>query len=123
MKNDMNDIVQHQQDTPQTVKAWPLSEFAGLPCFAKPIVNDGNLVVALDGWVIEPTGDWGLDHVTGERYADAAIRYARTKGNPDFVTFVLATIHLKGHAGKAASGIEAGFLARLAKLACAGALN
>jgi hypothetical protein len=79
----------------------------------------------IDGWKPgEPTGDYALDFMTGELYADIAVKHARQIKDPAFVGLVLATIYFKATRRLIEmGGREQGFLDRLARLAYAGSLN
>jgi hypothetical protein len=104
-----------------------LEEVADMPCFVEPIMcpDDPETVTALDGWSVHPSGDEESDRATGELFAELAVKYARANDAPSFVSFVLATIQWKARDGLLMGDgmIEHGFYDRIARLACAGALN
>jgi hypothetical protein len=79
----------------------------------------------IDGWKPgELTGDFELDFLKGELYADIAVRYARQIKDPAFVGMVMAAIYFKTTRGLTRmGGVEQGFLNRLARLAYVGSLN
>ena len=79
----------------------------------------------IDGWKPgEPTGEFDLDFLTGELYADIAVRYARQIKDPAFIAMVQAAIYFKTTRGLIVmGGVEQGFLNRLARLAYVGSLS
>jgi hypothetical protein len=79
------------------------------------------LVIGLDGWVVQPFGDWHFDVTIRELYADMAVARAKATEQPDFITFLLACIHHKARHGSlppSSEAIENGFYRRLAWFAC-----
>lgn len=95
------------------------SVWAGLPVF----VDHG--ADYIDGWKpAQPIGDAALDFMTGELYADIAVKHARHVKDQKFIGFVLAAIYFKTTRGIIQMGdIEQGFLDRLARFAYAGSMN
>ena len=79
----------------------------------------------IDGWKPgEPTGDYALDFLTGELYADIAVKHARQIKDPAFIAMVQAAIYFKTTRGLIVmGGVEQGFLNRLARLAYVGSLS
>ncbi len=79
----------------------------------------------IDGWKPgEPSGNFTLDFLMGEIYADIAVKHAREIKDPAFVWFVMAAIYFKTARGLIVMGAtEQGFLNRLARLAYVGSLN
>ena len=79
----------------------------------------------IDGWKPgEPSGDFILDFLLGEIYADIAVKHAREIKDPAFVGFVMAAIYFKTARGLIVmGGCEQGFLGRVARLAYVGSLN
>jgi hypothetical protein len=72
----------------------------------------------------KPSGDFTLDFLMGEIYADIAVKHAREIKDPAFVWFVMAAIYFKTARGLIVMGAtEQGFLNRLARLAYVGSLN
>jgi hypothetical protein len=63
---------------------------AGLPSFCKPIIDDEtSLVVGVDFWAIEASGDEEFDQFFGELLAEDALDYSRGCAQPDFVDLVI----------------------------------
>lgn len=117
-----------QADSPTKLSLIPISEFADYPCFVRPVVCADNpeMACSIDLWAVEPTGHWDADRATGEHYADLAVSYARAKNQPEFINFVLAGISCYGRRGWSPPGseaIEAGFFARIARLAYVGSMS
>jgi hypothetical protein len=79
----------------------------------------------IDGWKPgQSAGDFALDFLTGELYADIAVKHARQIKDPEFVGMILAAIYFKTTRGLIAmGGCEQGFLNRLARLAYVGSLS
>jgi hypothetical protein len=79
----------------------------------------------IDGWKPgEPSGDFTLDFLMGEIFADIAVKHTREIKDPAFVWFVMAAIYFKTTRGLIVMGAtEQGFLNRLARLAYVGSLN
>jgi hypothetical protein len=79
----------------------------------------------VDGWKpAEPTGDYDMDTLLGEIYADIAIKHAREVRDPAFVGMVMAAIYFKTTRGLIRMGAtEQGFLNRIARLAYVGSLS
>jgi hypothetical protein len=100
-----------------------ISEFSDMPPFVEPLMcaDDPEMVNGVDGWSVRPIGDWGCDWALGKLYADVHARATE----PAFISFVLASILCKARHGllKGDGAIESGFYDRIARLACAGALN
>ena len=79
---------------------------------------------AFDGWIKHPATEFDLDFILGEIFAEQAIQHAREIENPGFVFWVLAAIVRKSFERTIIpAGLEAGFTARLARLAYVGALS
>lgn len=92
------------------------SGLEGLPGFIS--------VNPLDGWRVEPFGDWDIDVAYGEGCADAIVRYAREIKQPQIISFVLWAIIRKAQVGAIVpAAIENGFFNRLAQLAYCGSMN
>ena len=71
-----------------------------------------------------PTGDPRVDWNLGTSFAGMAVSYARSKREPGWIRFVIASIHWKAlHGIITPSNIEHGFFARIAQLAYCGSLN
>jgi hypothetical protein len=102
------------QDGPEKQSIW-----AELPSFVEH--GDGYI----DGWKPgESSGDFTLDFLLGEIYADIAVKHAREIKNPVFVGFVMASIYFKTARGFIVmGGCEQGFLGRVGRLAYVGSLN
>jgi hypothetical protein len=79
----------------------------------------------IDGWKPgEPSGDFTLDFLLGEIYADIAVKHAREIRDPSFIAFVMAAIYFKTARGLIVmGGCEQGFLGRVARLAYVGSTN
>lgn len=80
----------------------------------------------IDGWKppSEPWGDYDLDFMTGELYADMAVQYARRIKDHKVLGLIIATIQTKVLSGQLAiGGTEQGFFDRLTRLAYAGSMN
>ena len=79
----------------------------------------------IDGWKPQaPVGEHDLDFLTGELYADIAVRYARNIKNPAVLSFIIASIQSKALRGQLAiGGTEQGFYDRLCRLAYVGHLS
>jgi len=67
--------------------------------------------------------NYAADFDRGRRHAEEAIRYARSMGRPGFIAIVLSAICLALRGNLMSSNTAAGFHARIAELASAGALN
>lgn len=63
-------------------------------------------------WVVEPSGDWAEDNITGRDYADLLLAYIRVNGNLPLLGMVCREI---GRVGGAWTGVEAGFFQRIAE--------
>lgn len=100
-------------------EAGQQSIWAELPSFVE--IGTGYI----DGWKPSgPTGDFDLDFLTGELYADIAVKHARQIKDPAFVGMVMAAIYFKTTRGLIKMGAtEQGFLTRIACLAYVGSLN
>jgi hypothetical protein len=73
---------------------------------------------------VEPSGDFTLDFLMGEIYADIAVKHARAIEDSVFVGFVMAAIYFKTARGPIVmGGCEQSFLGRVARLAYVGSLN
>ena len=79
----------------------------------------------IDGWKPgESTDDFDLDFLTGELYADIAVKHSRQIKDPAFIAMVQAAIYFKTTRGLIVmGGVEQGFLNRLARLAYVGSLS
>lgn len=87
-------------------------------------VEDERSYEAWDGWVVETTGDPATDYKLGQDYAAIAARIANANDNPGVISFSLSSIYLKQAHGLIEAGeIERGFIDRISRLACLGALN
>jgi hypothetical protein len=111
-----------------TLEQGASSEKAGerksFPPFVQASYDQSDLLLALDGWVVEPVGEHKADWMTGMHYAELALKFAHDEKNPEFVTFVLMTMLTKSReSGIKPGGIEAGFVCRIARSAYAGVLN
>jgi hypothetical protein len=85
---------------------------------------DPMLPPGIDGWNVQESNDPELDRITGELYADIAVRYAREQGNSGAIGFILATIIHKASTGRLVPGqIERGFFDRIAQIAYCGSMN
>jgi hypothetical protein len=98
------------------------------PSFIRGVPRDDDpaKVAYLDGWAVEPTGDYQADLAAGRHLADHAIQYAREQKDPNIIWFVLTTIHFKALSHMlipAGNGMEAGFQQRISQLAYLGAHN
>ena len=63
-------------------------------------------------WHVQPTGDYGTDCATGERYAHQAVMYIRLTGFRPLLGWVLFAMPNKD----TRTGIEVGFLSEVSKL-------
>lgn len=98
-----------------------ISAFDGAPSFVVPVRDPETLrVVRVDCWAVEPSGFFEWDEEVGRRHADAALAYAKRKGQPSFLTYVLGSIIHKS-ARQGWGGMEFGFCERIASLAYQGA--
>jgi hypothetical protein len=115
----MNDTIDEDPRLRQSVAGDNPAIWAELPLFVE--LGDDYI----DGWKPgEPSGDFTLDFLMGEIYADIAVKYAREIRDPAFVWFVMAAIYFKTARGLIVMGAtEQGFLNRLARLAYVGSLN
>lgn len=79
----------------------------------------------IDGWKpAEPLGDFDLDYLTGQAYAEMAVKYARQIKDHKVLGFIIATIQTKALRGQlTVGGTEQGFFDRLARMAYAGSTN
>jgi hypothetical protein len=78
----------------------------------------------LANWgVPDELNDPELDRITGELYADIAVRYAE-QGNSGAIGFIHATIIHKASTGRLVPGqIERWFFDRIAQIAYCGSMN
>jgi hypothetical protein len=75
--------------------------------------NDGRSVVPwIDFWAVIPCGNAAADYARGRRYADEAIWYVRTTGQPVFIECVLVFMGMKLRDRKAGE-LELGFVDRI----------
>ena len=91
-----------------------------MPCFMEQGPN------YIDGWKPpgEVCGDYDLDFMTGEIYADIAVQYARKIKDHKVLGLIISTIQSKALRGQLViGGLECGFFDRLGRLAYVGSLN
>jgi hypothetical protein len=105
---------------------YSVAELSELPLFCRPVLKDGDASRAawIDGWTVEPTGDFVADMTTGRQYAELAVAYARSKADPGFIEFVLSAMNIKTLIAEInPGGIEYGFFSRIAQIAYCGSIN
>jgi hypothetical protein len=88
-----------------------------LPACCSPVLSDDlSKVAGINFWAIEWLGDSDLDYVTGECFADDAVRYVRDRGQPEVLTCILmwmgAALYFEG---RCAGPLERGFFERVLK--------
>lgn len=105
---------------------FPESGHPALPSFIRPVLSPdvSGGVAYWDSWVVESTGDPGIDVRLGAAYADSAIRFARAINQPNIVAAVLLGVTDKVRRGDDATRyINMGFLERIARVAFVGSCN
>lgn len=117
--NDMKPRFGPTAEQPSTIEEVESHCF---PVFIQPILSldKPGQVVGLDGWCVTASGDWASDFELGRWHADDAIFFSRLLG-PGFLAFVLNSLVCKG--GRNYSGLEMGFIERIAGSARAGGMN
>jgi hypothetical protein len=117
-----NDMRPKFGPTPEAPESLERVESHCYPVFVQPILcpDDPQRVVGLDGWCVSPTHNWADDFEMGRWHADDAIFFSRLLG-PGFLAFVLNSLVCKG--GRNYSGLEYGFIERIAESARAGGMN
>ncbi len=75
--------------------------------------NDRKVVTWIDFWAVKPCGDPAADYTRGRRYADEAIKHARTTDQPAFIECVLVFMSMKLR-HRDACELEQGFVDRIA---------
>jgi hypothetical protein len=118
----MNDMRPKFGPSPEAPASIEDVESHCYPVFVQPVLCSDNprMVCGLDGWKVTPTGNWSDDFEQGRWFADDAVFWSRILG-PGFLSFVLNSLVCKG--GRNYSGIEYGFIERIAGSARAGAMN
>src|ERR1035437_2309263 len=104
----------------------PVADLADLPIFCAPVltIDDPTLACGIDGWNVDRSGDHITDWNRGQDYADLAVAYARTKRDPAWIGFILASIAFKVRFGLMTAGsLEGGFFTRIGKLAYLGSMD
>jgi hypothetical protein len=118
----MNDMRPKFGPTPEAPESLERIESHCYPVFVQPILCPDNprQVIGLDAWRVFPSGRWNEDFEMGGWYADDAIFWSKLMG-PGFLALVLNSLVCKG--GRNYSGIEYGFIEKIAGCARAGAMN
>jgi hypothetical protein len=102
---------------PETADVLLVDRTGDLPTFCQFAYQDENpsVVSWIDFWAVEPCSSIEADYARGQRYADEAICHVRTTGQPVFIECVLMFIGMKlREANRCASGLEQGFIDRIA---------
>jgi hypothetical protein len=77
--------------------------------------DDPHAVAWIDFWAVEPCSNADADYARGQKYADEAIWYVRTTGQPAFIECVLIFMGIKlCERNRCAGGLEQGFTDRIA---------